>query len=221
MNIHGHGPVYADDPDYKIAEGPFEPTWQSLQSFQCPEWFRAAKLGFWAHWGPQAVPMYGDWYARNMYLEGSDKYRFHWRTYGHPSKFGFKDICAAWKAENFDPDALMQQYQQAGARYFVALAVHHDNFDCWDSKHHGWNSVNIGPQKDIVGLWKQAATRYGLHFGVTEHLERSYSWFNTNKLADKAGPYAGVPYDGASSQYADFYFPHHGDVSFEIGRAHV
>ncbi len=149
MRDHTNGLVYADDPDYKIAEGPFEPAWQSLQSFQCPEWFRDAKLGFWAHWGPQAVPMYGDWYARNMYLEGSDQYRFHWLTYGHTSKFGFKDVCAAWKAENFDPDTMMQQYQRAGARYFVALAVHHDNFDCWDSKHHRWNSVNIGPQKDI------------------------------------------------------------------------
>jgi alpha-L-fucosidase len=208
------GRMYADDPEYKIADGSFEPTWQSLQTFQCPEWFRDAKLGFWAHWGPQAVPMYGDWYARNMYLEGSDQYRFHWRTYGHPSTFGFKDVCAAWKAENFNPDALMRQYQQAGARYFVALAVHHDNFDCWDSKHHHWNSVNIGPQKDIVGLWKQAAARYGLRFGVTEHLERSYSWFNTNKLADKAGPFLGVSYDGADSRFADFYFPPHADVSF-------
>ncbi|HEX6034140.1 MAG TPA: alpha-L-fucosidase, partial [Anaerolineales bacterium] len=77
MDHHQHDPVYAADPEYQIAEGIFEPTWQSLQSFQCPEWFRDAKLGFWAHWGPQAVPMYGDWYARNMYIEGSDQYRFH------------------------------------------------------------------------------------------------------------------------------------------------
>ena len=194
--------------------GIFEPTWSSLQNFHCPQWFRDAKLGFWAHWGPQAVAMYGDWYARHMYLEGSDQRRFHQRTYGHPSRFGFKDICALWKAENFDPDALMQQYKRAGARYFVALAVHHDNFDCWASKHHHWNSVNIGPQKDIVGLWKQAAIRHGLRFGVTEHLERSYSWFNTNKFSDKTGPYVGVPYDGADPQYADFYFPPHDDTSF-------
>ncbi len=214
MNDDAHGLAYADNPVYQIAEGTFEPTWQSLQSFQCPEWFRDAKLGFWAHWGPQAVPMFGDWYARNMYLEGSDQYRYHWRAYGHPSEIGFKDICALWKAEKFDPDALMQQYQQAGARYFVALAVHHDNFDCWDSKHHAWNSFKIGPQKDIVGLWKRAADRYGLRFGVTEHLARSYSWFNTNKLADKVGPYAGVPYDGSNPEYADFYFPPHGDVTF-------
>jgi alpha-L-fucosidase len=214
MNDDTLGLVYTDDPEYQIAEGPFEPTWQSLQSFRCPEWFRDAKLGFWAHWGPQAVPMYGDWYARNMYIEGSDQYRFHWRTYGHPSQLGFKDICTSWKAENFDPDALMQQYRQAGARYFVALAVHHDNFDCCDSKHHSWNAVKIGPKKDIVGLWKQAAHRHGLRFGVSEHLARSYSWFNTNKLADKTGPFSGIPYDGVNSEHADFYFPPHGDITF-------
>ena len=82
--------TYADDPDYRIAAGPFEPTWESLQTFTCPDWFRDAKLGFWAHWGPQAQPAYGDWYARHMYVEGSDQYRFHLRTYGHPSQFGGK-----------------------------------------------------------------------------------------------------------------------------------
>jgi alpha-L-fucosidase len=140
MNNHGHGPVYAEDPEYQIADGIFEPTWQSLQSVQCPEWFRDAKLGFWAHWGlrPCRFTVTG---TRGIYIERSDQYRFHWRTYGHPSKFGFKDICALWKAEKFNTYVLMQQYQQAGAHYFVALAVHHDNFDCWDSKHHAWNSI--------------------------------------------------------------------------------
>jgi alpha-L-fucosidase len=208
------GYVYADDQDYEIVEGPFDPTWESLQTFECPEWFRDAKLGFWAHWGPQCVPMYGDWYARNMYIEGSDQNRFHMRTYGHPSEFGFKDICKLWTAEKFDPDGLIQLYKSAGARYFVALAVHHDNFDCWNSRYHAWNSVNVGPQKDIVGLWREAALRHGLRFGVTEHLGRSYAWFNVNKFADKMGPFAGVPYDGADPANADFYFPQHGDTTY-------
>ena len=207
-------PIYADDPDYRLAPGPFEPTWPSLQTYRCPEWFRDAKLGFWAHWGPQAVPMYSDWYARHMYIEGSPQYRFHLRTYGHPSQFGYKDICKLWKAERFDPERLIELYKGAGARYFVALAVHHDNYDCWNSTHHRWNSVNVGPKKDIVGLWREAAERHGLRFGVTEHLARSYSWFNVNKFADKAGPYAGVPYDGADPDYADFCFPSHGDTTY-------
>ena len=205
--------LYAADPDYAVADGPFDPSWTSLQGFECPQWFRDAKLGFWAHWGPQSVPMYGDWYARNMYIEGSDQYRFHCRTYGHPSRFGFKDVCKLWKAEHFDPEGLVQLYKGAGARYFVALAVHHDNFDCWNSRYHTWNSVNVGPQKDIVGLWRAAALKAGLRFGVTEHLERSYSWFNVNKFADKVGPYAGVPYDGADPANEGFYFPAHGDTA--------
>ncbi|MDG0808181.1 alpha-L-fucosidase [Cohnella rhizosphaerae] len=112
--------------DFK--NGPFQPTFDSLRTFECPAWFRDAKLGIWSHWGPQSVPMFGDWYARNMYIEGSDQYRHHVRVYGHPSEFGYKDIVQRWKAEKFDPDALMELYAQAGAKYFVAQAMHHDNF---------------------------------------------------------------------------------------------
>ena len=106
----------------------FEATFESLREFECPEWFRDAKLGIWSHWGPQSVPMFGDWYARNMYVQGSPQYNYHVRTYGHPSRFGYKDVCALWKAENFRPEELMELYYNAGARYFVAQATHHDNF---------------------------------------------------------------------------------------------
>lgn len=196
-------------------EGPFTPDWESLQRYECPTWFRDAKFGIWSHWGPQSVPGQGDWYARKMYIEGEKAYRWHVAHYGHPSKFGYKDLLPLWKAERFDPDALMARYVRAGAKYFVALAVHHDNFDLWNSKHHAWNSVRVGPQKDIVGLWAAAARRHGLRFGVSEHLERAYNWFNTNKGADRTGPLAGVPYDGADPRYADLYFPPHDDTGFQ------
>ena len=88
----------------------FEATFDSLRTYQCPEWFRDVKFGIWSHWGPQSVPMFGDWYARNMYIQGSPQNLYHVRHYGHPSKFGYKDICALWKAENFDPDELMDLY---------------------------------------------------------------------------------------------------------------
>ena len=106
----------------------FEADFESLYQFQCPDWFRDAKFGIWSHWGPQSVPMSSDWYARNMYIEGSPQYQHHLRTYGHPSQFGYIDICRNWKAERFDPDELMELYYRAGARYFMAQAVHHDNF---------------------------------------------------------------------------------------------
>ncbi|MCY3021280.1 MAG: alpha-L-fucosidase [Planctomycetota bacterium] len=197
----------------EIAEGPFMATFESLQTYKCPDWFRDAKLGFWGIVGPESLPESGDWNARHMYVEGHPQYKFHVEHYGHPSTFGYKDLLPLWKLDKFDPDRLMGLYKNAGAKYFCVLANHHDNWDNWNSKYHRWNSVNVGPGKDVVGLWAKAARKHGLRFGVTEHLGRSYSWFNTNKGQDKKGPYAGVPYDGHDPKYADLYFPPHDDTS--------
>ena len=179
-----------------IMKGKFEPSWESLGQYQCPEWFRDAKFGIWAHWSAQCVPEQGDWYARKMYIEGDPDYQYQCEHYGHPSKVGFKDIDHIWHAEHWDPEKLMELYKQAGAKYFMALANHHDNFDCFDSKYQPWNSVKIGPKKDIVGLWAKAARKNGLRFGVTVHCSRAWSWFEPAQGADKKGPLAGVPYDG-------------------------
>lgn len=184
----------------------FDASFASLRTYQCPDWFRDAKLGFWSHWGAQSVPMYGDWYARNMYIEGSDQYLYHLRRYGHPSKFGYKDLVKLWKAEKFDADALMDLFVKAGARYFVGQAMHHDHFFNYPSKLNPFNSVEMGPKKDICGMWKRAADRHGLPFGLSEHLGASFAWSAPNKGADRTGPYAGIPYDGNDPAYTDFYF---------------
>lgn len=187
--------------------GPFAPTQESLTQYVCPEWFRDAKFGIWAHWGPQSVPMAGDWYARNMYIETDKRkqYYHHLENYGHPSTQGWKDIIPLWKAEKFDPDRLMSLYKAAGAKYFVSMGVHHDNFDLWDSTHHRWNAVQMGPKRDIVGAWQQAAKRQGLPFGVSEHLGASFWWWQGNKGSDKTGPKAGEPYDGNDPRFEDLY----------------
>lgn len=183
----------------------FKPNDESLKHYQYPEWFRDAKFGIWSHWGPQAVPRQGDWYAKNMYEQGSGQNKYHVANYGHPSKFGYKDIIPLWKAQKWDPDKLMALYKKAGARYFVSMGSHHDNFFLWNSKIHKWNAVNMGPHKDVVGLWQKAAKKEGLKFGVSEHLAASFNWFQPSHGADKTGPYAGVSYDGANPQYADLY----------------
>jgi len=179
-----------------IEKGPFQPSYESLKQYEYPEWFRDAKFGIWAHWSAQCVPEQGDWYARSMYEEGSADYNYHVKTYGHPSQFGFKDICNLWKAENWDPEKLIKLYKRAGAKYFVALANHHCNFDCWNSKYQPWNSVNIGPHKDIVGTWAKVARKNGLRFGVTVHCARSWDWYDVSHGSDSEGPMKGVPYDG-------------------------
>lgn len=198
--------------DTTLQSGPFEPAWESLRTYRVPDWYRDAKLGIWAHWGPQCVPMFGDWYGKHIYHEGHPQYLHHWRTYGHPSKHGYKDIVRRWKAEQFDPDALMDLYVSAGAKYFVAQAVHHDNFDNWNSTHHEWNATKVGPMKNIVGLFESAARKRGLKFGVSEHLGASHSWFATNKRSDTTGPYAGIPYDGSDPAYASLYYSGHGSA---------
>jgi alpha-L-fucosidase len=179
-----------------IARGPFKADWNSLANYQTPEWFRDAKFGIWAHWGPQCEPEHGDWYARSMYLEGSDDYRSHLVEYGHPSTNGFKDVIHQWKAAKFDPDKLLAFYKANGARYFMALANHHDNFDLFNSKYQSWNSVALGPQKDLIGGWARAARRNGLRFAVSVHCSRAWSWYEPAQGADQTGPLAGVPYDG-------------------------
>jgi alpha-L-fucosidase len=179
------------------AAGPFAPDWDSLTQYRTPDWFRNAKFGLWAHWGPQCEPEFGDWYARNMYREGSDAYRHHVQKYGHPSKFGFKDVIRQWRAEQWDPDSLLALYRKAGARYFVALANHHDNFDLYDSRFQPhWNATRIGPKKDLIAGWAKAARAQGLHFGVSVHASHAWTWYEVAQGADKAGPYAGIPYDG-------------------------
>ncbi len=191
-----------------IARGPFQPTMDSLKQYRCPDWFRDAKFGIWAHWGPQAVPMAGDWYARHMYVQGHAQYKHHLENYGHPSTNGYKEIIQLWKAEKWDPDRLMSLYQRAGAKYFVSMGSHHDNFFLWNSKLHKWNAVNMGPKRDVVGDWQKAARKYGLRFGVSEHLGASFTWFQDSHKSDKTGPLAGVAYDGANPEYQDLYhFP--------------
>lgn len=176
--------------------GKFQPTWESLENYQVPEWFKNVKFGIWAHWGPQCVEGSGDWMARNLYIEGSNEYKYHVEHYGHPSEFGFKDIIPLFKAENWDPDKLVAFYKEIGAQYFFALGNHHDNFDLWDSKYQEWNSVNMGPKKDILAGWEKAARKHGLYFGVSLHADHAWSWYETSQRHDTKGPKKGIPYDG-------------------------
>ena len=177
-------------------DGPFKPTWESLLEYEAPDWYRDAKFGIWAHWTPQCVPEAGDWYARNMYVEGQRQYKYHLDHYGPASRFGYKDFCAQWTLLNWEPDELIARYKKAGARIFVALANHHDNFDAWNSKHQPWNAAAIGAHRDVVGTWAAAARKQGLRFGVTVHQARNWWWFQPSHGADKSGPQTGVPYDG-------------------------
>jgi alpha-L-fucosidase len=203
--------AYSQQPQLDLTPGPFQGTPSSLQAYRFPAWFADAKFGIWAHWGPQSGVEAGDWYARNMYMQGSPQYNYHVETYGHPSKIGYKDLVPTFKAARWDPEHLMDLYAKAGAKYFFSMGVHHDNYDMWNSKHQPrWNAAATGPKRDIVGLWAAAARKRNLRFGVSEHLSNSYDWLAVSHLSDKTGPMAGVPYDGTNSAFADLYHDFNG-----------
>jgi len=187
-----------------LNSAPFTPDWASLaQGYRAPEWFRDAKFGIWAHWSAQCVPEEGDWYAREMYRQGSHAYKAHVAKYGHPTRFGFMEIDNLWKAERWNPERLIDLYARAGAKYFVALANHHDNFDAFDSTYHPWNSTRVGPKKDIVGTWAKVARARGLRFGVSNHSAHAWHWFQTAYGYDPEGPLQGQRYDAWRLTKAD------------------
>jgi alpha-L-fucosidase len=182
----------------------FRPSWESLaEGFTVPEWFRDAKFGIWAHWGPQCAPEFGDWYARTMYIEGHPTYEHHLKTYGHPTQVGFMEMINRWKAERWDPEELTRLYKAAGAKYLVSMACHHDNFDNFESRYHAWNATRVGPGKDIVGGWAAAARKQGLRFGVSNHGAHAWHWYQTAYGYDAVGPKAGQRYDAFKLTRAD------------------
>lgn len=182
-----------------------EKTWTELkQNYEFPAWYTEARFGIWLHWGAQSQPdAGGGWYARHMYMQnvgsqtfGKDAYPNHLKQYGHPSKVGYKEVLQSWKADKLDTDALMKYFKSLGAKYFMVLGVHHDRFDNFNSTYHKWNSVNIGPKKDIVGDFRQSARKYNMPFAVSSHDDRYLNWWLPAFGSDSSGPMKGVPYDG-------------------------
>lgn len=186
-------------PPLPVANGPYSPDWKSISRlYTVPEWWRDAKFGAWAHWDPQSMPEQGDWYARGMYIQGSPQYEFNLKHFGHPSEYGYKDISHNWVIDRWKPNELMDLYVEMGARYFMAMGVHHDNFDCWDSAYQPWNSVRVGPKVDIVGTWEKVARKHGLRFGIGFHNTPARTWgqfMPVRYTSDRTGPMKGVPYD--------------------------
>lgn len=192
---------------YPLTPGKYNRSWESLNQWECPDWFKDAKLGIWLITGPQAVPLQGDWYAWGMYIQGHRHYEYHLKHYGHPSEFGYKDIIALYDPVKLDMEESISLYKEAGAKYVMMLAAHHDNYDLWNSKHHEWNSVNKGPGRDLAGEFAAAARKHGIRYGFSTHGARAIAWMQGSHGSDKEGPKKAVPYDGADPKYESLYCP--------------
>ena len=170
---------------YKSPKGTevFKPDSAAIaQSYKIPEWFKDAKFGVFIHWGVYAVPAFGnEWYPRQMYQRGSKVYKHHLETYGELTEFGYKDFIPMFKAEKFSADEWVSLFKDSGIKYVVPVAEHHDGFSMYRSVRNKWNSVNMGPKKDIIGELKKASLKYGLHFGLSSHRAENAWFFNGGK----------------------------------------
>ena len=157
--------------------GPFRADWESLATYQVPEWYKDAKFGIFIHWGVYSVPAFGsEWYPRNMYIKSTDEYKHQIATYGPLTKFGYKDFIPMFKAEHYDPQAWARLFKDSGARYVVPVFEHHDGFAMYDSGLSDWTAVKMGPRRDLVGDLAAAVRSEGLHLGASSH-RIEHDWF--------------------------------------------
>ena len=162
-----------------IAQGLFQPDWESLKAHQDPEWFRDAKFGIYTHWGPVTVgaedgPAGGQWYGHSLYDTNSPTFKYHQKKFGDQHIVGYKDIIPKFTAEKFNADDWADLFAKAGAKFAGPVAVHHDNFAMWNSQLTRWNSQNMGPHRDITGELEKSIRAHGLKFTTTFH--HGYAW---------------------------------------------
>src|SRR4051812_33860999 len=185
--------------DAVVARGPFAPTWDSLTHFTVPDWYRDGKFGIFIHWGVYSVPAFGnEWYPRNMYKKDQKEFAHHVATYGPQSVFGYKDFIPKLTGERFDAAQWAALFKQAGARYVVPVAEHHDGFAMYDSDMTRWNAARMGPKRDVIGELAKAVRAEGLVFGVSSHRVEHWWFFDQGRTFDS---------DVRDPKYADFYGP--------------
>ncbi len=178
-----------------VNDKPFEPTWESLKTYQVPEWWRDTKFGIYFHWGPYSVPAYEtEWYSHWMYEPKNKIGKYHEMVYGKTDKFGYKDFIPMFRAEKFDADEWAELFKAAGAQFAGPVAEHADGFAMWDSALTEWDAVDMGPRRDIVAEMERAVKKQGMKFLLTYHRQWLYSWYPTwNKETDASDPkYAGL-----------------------------
>jgi alpha-L-fucosidase len=162
--------------DNVATQGPFQPNWDSLANFKTPEWYHDAKFGIFIHWGVYSVPAFGnEWYPRNMYVVDSDTYKHHQEKYGPLSEFGYKDFVPQFKAERFDAASWARLFREAGAKYVIPVAEHHDGFPMYDCDYTEWCAAKMGPQRDLIGELGAAFRAEGITVGASSH--RASHWY--------------------------------------------
>ena len=178
------------------AQAPYDGSWESLQKMPVPDWFENGKIGIFIHWGPYSAIGYrkgGRGYAEHvpkmMYRDPEHYFPIVEKRWGaKPPEFGYKDIIPDFKAEKWDPDAWAELFVEAGAKYVVLTAEHHDGWANWDSDLTPWNAVDMGPKRDLVGDLGTAVRKRGLKYAPSFHRERHQSFFAKQLYVVNAEP---------------------------------
>lgn len=173
--------------DEVIEQGAYKADWASLSAVPEPEWYKKAKFGIFIHWGVYAVAEFSsEWYPRLMYLEGDPCYEHHIKTFGAHKDFGYKDFIPMFKAEKFDPSKWADLFKEAGARFVMPVAEHHDGFQMYDSDISDFNSVKMGPKRDVIGELKQEVEDLDMVFTASSHRAENF-WFMNGAMTFDSG----------------------------------
>lgn len=176
---------YLDEIDKVIKEGKFKDNWDSLSNYKLAKWYRNAKFGIFIHWGVYSVPAFAnEWYPRAMYIQGTPEFEHHRKTYGEHKDFGYKDFIPMFKAEKFDADKWADLFKEAGARYVVPVAEHHDGFQMYRSELSHFNAFEMGPKRDILGELSEAFRKRDLVFCASSHRVEHAFFMGNGKLFD-------------------------------------
>jgi len=215
----GSGALASPNPQQKLLEiarvadaGPFHPNWDSLAKYQTPDWYQDAKFGVFIHWGVYSVPAFGsEWYPREMYQPSAEKgdYQHQVATHGPVDKFGYKDFIPQFKAKKFDPQAWAVLLRDAGVKYVVPVAEHHDGFAMYDSDYSDWCAAKMGPKQDIIGELSKAMRGEGITFGLSNHRAEHWWFYGGGRK---------IPSDVQDEKYRDFYGPAQDRAESEAGK---
>lgn len=156
-------------------QGKYKPDGQSLSEYPVPKWYKEAKFGIFIHWGIYSVPaFFSEWYCRMMYWKGNPTHWHHLRKYG--KAFNYRDFIPMFKAEKFNADEWARFIKASGAKFAMPVGEHHDGFKMYNSDLSEWNSVHMGPKRDILGELKEAFEKNGIIFSTSSHRAEHF-WF--------------------------------------------
>ncbi|WP_111706407.1 alpha-L-fucosidase [Lutibacter citreus] len=188
----------------------YEANWKSIkENYKDPEWFNKTKFGIFIHWGAYTVPAYGsEWYPRQMYMDTANfnaqlgtghpgptkEFLHHKKNWGDQKTFGYKDFIPMFKAEKFNANEWIDLFKDAGAKYVIPVADHHDGFAMYKSNTTRWNAYDMGPKRDVLGELFKAGREKGMIMGTSSHFAFNWSFYNKKDHFDTTDP-----------EYADLY----------------